>query len=130
MIYLDHAATTQVYKEVIEAMYPIHNDQFGNPSSVHRYGRDARYQFDEARRYLAQTINAKESEIIFTRGATESNNLAIIGTALENEHKGNHIITTAQEHQAILHIMQYLISPGFHVTYLPVYPDGKIRVDD
>src|SRR5699024_9667899 len=86
--------------------------------------------FDEARRYLASTINAKENEIIFTSGGTEANNLAITGTAFENEHKGNHIITTAQEHQAILHIMQYLISKGFHVTYLPVYSDGKIRVED
>lgn len=130
MIYLDHAATTPVYKEVVDAMYPIFHQTFGNPSSIHSFGRDARHQFDEARRFLASTIHAKENEIIFTSGGTEANNLAIIGTALENEHKGNHIITTAQEHQAILHIMQYLISRGFHVTYLPVYPDGKIRVDD
>lgn len=130
MIYLDHAATTRVYKEVIDEMYPMLSNMYGNPSSIHSFGRDARFQFDEARRYLAKTINAKEHEIVFTSGGTESNNLAIIGTALENEHKGNHIITTAQEHQAILHIMQYLISRGFHVTYLPVYEDGKIRVDD
>lgn len=130
MIYLDHAATTPVYPEVIDAMYSTFHSTYGNPSSIHTFGRDARHQFDEARRYLASTINAKEHEVIFTSGGTEANNLAIIGTALENEHKGNHIITTAQEHQAILHIMQYLISRGFHVTYLPVYEDGKIRVDD
>lgn len=129
MIYLDHAATTPVYKEVIEEMYS-NSITYGNPSSIHSFGREARHQFDEARRFLAGTINAKENEIIFTSGGTEANNLAIIGTALENEYRGNHIITTAQEHQAILHIMQYLISRGFHVTYLPVYPDGKIRIDD
>lgn len=130
MIYLDHAATTPVYKEVIDVMYPLFKNMYGNPSSIHSFGREARFEFDEARRFLAETINAKEQEIIFTSGGTESNNLALIGAALENEHKGNHIITTAQEHQAILHIMQYLISRGFHVTYLPVYEDGKIRIDD
>lgn len=130
MIYLDHAATTPIYKEVLDEMYANYTTMFGNPSSIHSFGRSARHEFDEARRFLASTISAKENEIIFTSGGTEANNLGIIGTALENEYKGNHIITTAQEHQAILHIMQYLISKGFHVTYLPVYSDGKIRVED
>src|SRR5699024_2857410 len=111
-------------------MYQLESDLFGNPSSIHAAGREAKFYLDDARSYLASTINANEQEIFFTSGGTEANNLAVIGAALANEHKGNHIITSAQEHHAILHIMQYLISKGFHVTYLPVYENGKIRVDD
>src|SRR5699024_3456781 len=121
MIYLDHAATTPVHQEVLDAMYPLFIENFGNPSSLHQYGRNGRRLIDSARNYLASTINAKEHEIVLTSGGTESNNLAITGTALANEYKGNHIITTAQEHHAILHIMDYLISRGFHVTYLIIH---------
>ena len=130
MIYLDHAATTPVHKEVLDEMYPLFRESFGNPSSVHKYGRQARELIDSARAYLATTIQAKAHEIILTSGGTESNNLAVSGTALANEHKGNHIITTAQEHHAILHIMEFLISRGFHVTYLPVNQDGLINLGD
>lgn len=130
MIYLDHAATTPVHQEVLDEMYPLFIESFGNPSSLHQYGRNARHLMDSARNYLARTINANEHEIVMTSGGTESNNLAVSGTALANEHKGNHIITTAQEHHAILHIMQFLISRGFHVTYLPVDKSGLISIRD
>ncbi|MEN2765892.1 cysteine desulfurase family protein [Ornithinibacillus xuwenensis] len=129
-IYLDHAATTPMNKQVIEAMVPIYEEVFGNPSSVHSYGRKARQLLDEARRVLSGSIQANEKEIIFTSGGTEADNLALIGTAFANKHKGNHIITTLQEHHATLHTAEYLEKEGFDVTYLPVYQDGKISVED
>src|SRR5699024_6183912 len=85
---------------------------------------------DTARRYLTRTINAKEHEIVMTSGGTEANNIAVSGTALEIEYKGNHIITSSQEHHAILHIMEYLISRGFHVTYFPLDESVLINIDD
>lgn len=129
-IYMDHAATAPMDKRVIEAMYPVYNDVFGNPSSVHSFGRKARQQLDEARRVMAKSINANEKEIIFTSGGTEADNLALIGTALANREKGNHIITTSQEHHATLHTAEELEKQGFKVTYLPVYENGKISADD
>lgn len=129
-IYLDHAATTPIAKEVLDAMYPVYEQVFGNPSSVHSFGRKARQILDQARRTIAAEIGADEKEIIFTSGGTEADNLAMIGTALANKDKGNHIITTAQEHHAILHTAEYLEKHGFEVTYLPVYEDGKIRAED
>jgi len=129
-IYLDHAATTPVAKEVIRAMYPIETEVFGNPSSVHSFGRKARQLMDQARRTMAKSIHADEKNIIFTSGGTEADNLALIGTAKANREKGNHIITTAQEHHAALHAAEYLESEGFQVTYLPVYENGKISVND
>lgn len=130
MIYLDHAATTPVHESVLEEMYKLEREVIGNPSSIHSYGRNAKSYLNKARAYLASTINAHESEITFTSGGTEANNLAVIGTALENEHKGNHIITSAQEHHAIIHIMDYLQSQGFHVTYLRVDEDGRVDVNE
>lgn len=130
MIYLDHAATTPVHAEVLDYMYMLEKEQFGNPSSIHAYGRKAKYYLEEARRFLAGTIHAKENEIIFTSGGTEANNLAIIGTALENEYNGNHIITSQQEHHAIIHIMEFLQKKGFHVTYLPVNEQGQVDPKD
>jgi len=130
LIYLDHAATTPIHHTVLEKMYNLEREVIGNPSSIHSYGRNARSYLNQARAYLASTINAKESEIIFTSGGTEANNLAVIGTALENEHKGNHIITSAQEHHAIIHIMNYLQSQGFHVTYLRVDEGGRVDVNE
>ncbi|WP_085991818.1 cysteine desulfurase family protein [Oceanobacillus senegalensis] len=129
-IYLDHAATTPIEKEVLEAMYPIYEQTFGNPSSVHSFGRKARRVLDEARRVMAKSINANEKEITFTSGGTEADNLALIGTALANKERGKHIITTVMEHHATLHTAEYLEKQGFDVTYLPVYEDGMIRVDD
>jgi len=129
-IYLDHAATTPMAEEVVEAMIPVYNEVFGNPSSVHSFGRKARQLMDNARRTIAESIHANEKNIIFTSGATEANNLALIGTAKANCHKGRHIITTKQEHHAVLHATEYLEKEGFDVTYLPVYSDGKISVSD
>ena len=129
-IYLDHAATTPMDERVIETMYPVYKEVFGNPSSVHSFGRKARQLLDEARRVMASSISANEKEIIFTSGGTEADNLALIGTALANRDKGNHIITTNQEHHATLHTAEELEKQGFKVTYLPVYENGKISADD
>ncbi|GGA69151.1 cysteine desulfurase family protein [Ornithinibacillus halotolerans] len=129
-IYLDHAATTPMDKRVIHTMVPIYEEVYGNPSSVHAFGRKARQLLDEARRVLAKSIDANEKEIIFTSGGTEADNLALIGTALANKHKGNHIITTTIEHHATLHTAEYLEKEGFEVTYLPVNKEGKISVED
>ncbi|MFD2926067.1 cysteine desulfurase family protein [Halobacillus naozhouensis] len=129
-IYLDHAATTPVHDEVIEAMVPVYQTIYGNPSSVHQFGRKARNALDQARRTAARSIGAKEKEIVFTSGGTEADNLAIIGTVLANQGKGKHVITTEVEHHASLHAAQYLEQNGFEITYLPVYEDGRIRIDD
>lgn len=104
-IYLDHAATTPVHEKVLEEMYRLEKEIFGNPSSIHSFGRKARSYLNEARKFLAESISAEEREIYFTSGGTEANNLAVMGAAFANEQKGNHIITTAQEHHAIIHIM-------------------------
>ncbi|GAA0442693.1 cysteine desulfurase family protein [Lentibacillus halophilus] len=128
-IYMDHAATTPMDKRVAEAMTPIFTEVFGNPSSVHAFGRLARQYLDSARRTLARSIQAREKEMIFTSGGTEADNLAIIGTAMANRDKGNHIITTMQEHHAVLDAVQYLEEQGFHVTYLPVNETGIVSVD-
>ncbi|WP_330948639.1 cysteine desulfurase family protein [Virgibacillus sp. MG-45] len=129
-IYLDHAATTPIDPAVIEAMLPVMSDVFGNPSSVHSYGRKARQSLDEARRTIAQRIHAHEKEVTFTSGGTEADNLALIGTALANKDRGKHIITTVQEHHATLHTAEYLEREGFEVTYLPVDENGVIKVED
>ncbi|WP_188453550.1 cysteine desulfurase family protein [Virgibacillus oceani] len=129
-IYLDHAATTPVNKQVIDVMYPIYERVFGNPSSVHSFGRKARSLLDEARRVMANSIHANEKEIVFTSGGTEADNLALIGSAFANKEKGKHIITTVQEHHATLHTAEFLEKSGFNVTYLPVYENGSISIDD
>ena len=129
-IYLDHAATTPMAQEVIDAMIPMYTEVFGNPSSVHAFGRKARQVIDQARIVFAHSINADEKEIVLTSGGTEADNLAVIGTALANKQKGNHIITTVQEHHAVLHAAEHLADNGFDVTYLPVYQDGKVSVKD
>lgn len=129
-IYLDHAATTPMDKEVVDTMYPIYSEVFGNPSSIHSFGRKARQHLDASRCVMAESIHAFEKEIIFTSGGTEADNLALIGTALGNRNKGNHIITTEQEHHATLHTAKRLQKLGFSLTYLPVYEDGKIKIAD
>lgn len=128
MIYLDHAATTPLHEDVLQAMYAFERNIYGNPSSTHTLGRNAKMYLESARETVAEAIAASEKEIIFTSGGTEANNLAIIGTALANQHKGKHIITTAQEHQAVLEAMDYLTTIGFTVTYLPVDARGEIQV--
>lgn len=129
-IYMDHAATTPIHKDVIDTMYSVMNEVFGNPSSIHSFGRKSRLYVDNARREIAKSIGANEKEIIFTSGGTEADNLALIGTAKANQHKGNHIIISQQEHHATFYAAKYLEEEGFHITYLPVYDHGRILVKD
>lgn len=128
-IYLDHAATTPTHPEVAQAMIPYMVTIFGNPSSVHSFGRQARHAVDEARETIAKSINAAESEIIFTSGGTEADNTALLGVAMANRENGNHIITTEIEHHAILHTCKQLEKEGFEITYLPVNENGEISID-
>ncbi|GGE13168.1 cysteine desulfurase [Marinithermofilum abyssi] len=129
-IYLDHAATTPVHPEVREAMLPYLDQYFGNPSSIHRYGREIRQAVDRARDQLARGLNADPSQIIFTSGGTEADNLALIGVALAQKERGrDHIITSAAEHHAVLDTCHYLERMGFRVTYLPVDATGQIQLD-
>lgn len=125
-IYVDHAASTPIDERVITTMIEAMKNQYGNPSSIHSFGRDARKLLDEARQTLAQTIEAKPNEIVLTSGGTEANNLAIFGYARANKAKGNHIITSAIEHHAVLDACKQLEKEGFRVTYLPVNKDGYI----
>lgn len=125
-IYLDYAATTPVYLEVIEAMKPFFCEQFGNPSSICFYGREARKAIEKARREIASFINAETEEIYFTSGGTESNNFALKGVAYANEQK-KHIITSSIEHHAILEPCKFLERQGFQVTYLPVDKYGLVN---
>ncbi|BCV21891.1 cysteine desulfurase NifS [Moorella sp. Hama-1] len=130
-VYLDHSATTPVRPEVLEAMLPFLKDEaFGNPSTIYSYGREAKKALDEAREKVANLIGARPEEIFFTSGGTEADNLALIGTAAANEKKGRHIITSSIEHHAVLHTAQYLLRHGFKVTFLPVTPEGLVRVED
>jgi len=129
-IYLDHAATSAVHPKVVEKMVGILTDSFGNPSSIHSYGREARHILDEARTTIADSIGAHFNEIIFTSGGTESDNYAIIGTAEARKDQGKHIITSKIEHHAVLHACEYLEKKGFEITYLDVDQDGRIRMED
>ncbi|WP_026771136.1 MULTISPECIES: cysteine desulfurase family protein [Sediminibacillus] len=129
-IYLDHAATTPVHPEVTKAMLPVLQEVFGNPSSVHHFGRKARQIIDEARRIIAGSIHANEKEIVFTSGGTEADNLAVVGTAMANRDRGMHVITTQIEHHATLHAAEYLEKQGFEITYLPVGSEGKVSVEE
>ncbi|BGE82256.1 cysteine desulfurase family protein [Staphylococcus petrasii] len=128
-VYADYAATTPVKSEVIDAMMEIYQSHYGNPSSIHTIGRDARRYLDESRRTVAKLLGAKPSEVIFTSGATESNNTAIKGLVYENEHLGNHIITTKIEHHSVLHVFEELEKEGYDVTYLDVDDTGKVDLD-
>ena len=129
-IYVDHAATTPMHPDVIEKMTGTMANTYGNPSSIHFYGREARKIIDEARAGIARSIAAKESEIIFTSGGTEADNYAIFGVAQAHQNKGKHIITTVIEHHAVLHACQELEKRGFDVTYLPVDKNGVISLND
>ena len=128
-IYMDHNATTPLHPEVLDAMLPFLKDNFGNPSSIHWAGRDVKLHIEEGREKVATLLNVSPSEVIFTSGGSESDNLAIKGIAFALKEKGNHIITTQVEHPAVLNTCQYLESIGFCVTYLPVNRDGMIDLD-
>ncbi|TDB50880.1 cysteine desulfurase family protein [Bacillus sp. CBEL-1] len=129
-IYVDHAATSPVHPAVVERMTTFMHEHFGNPSSIHHYGRESRRYLDEARQTIASSIGARENDIIFTSGGTEADNMALIGVALANKHRGNHIITTSIEHHAVLHTCQFLEEQGFEVTYLPVDETGRVSIED
>ncbi|MGG4265701.1 cysteine desulfurase family protein [Peribacillus simplex] len=129
-IYLDHAATSPMHPNVIDRMMKVMSHDFGNPSSIHAFGREARHVLDEARSSIAKSIGAGRNEIIFTSGGTEADNTAIIGVANAYEEKGKHIITTEIEHHAVLHTCQFLEKSGFEITYLPVNEAGLISVAD
>ncbi|MDV2581084.1 cysteine desulfurase family protein [Alkalibacillus haloalkaliphilus] len=128
-IYLDHAATTPLHESVQEQMTSVMQNHFGNPSSIHFFGRDSRKLLDQARTTIAKSINAPFTSLIFTSGGTEANNLAIFGSAYANEQYGRHIITTQIEHHAVLHPCEQLESEGFDVTYLPVDETGQVDLN-
>ena len=126
---MDNAATTRVTEPVFEAMRPYFGEIYGNPMSVHSFGREARKGVEEARRQVAAALNAEPSEIYFTGCGTESDNWAIRGAAYANLRKGKHLITTQIEHHAVLHTCEQLEREGFNVTYLPVDEFGIVRMD-
>lgn len=129
-IYLDYAATTPTDPEVARAMIPYLTKAFGNPSSNHSFGLEAREAVEEARSKVAAFIGARSDEIVFTSGGTEADNLALKGIVLGNESRGNHIITTSIEHPAVIETCKYLKNLGFKVTYLPVDSHGLVDPDD
>jgi cysteine desulfurase len=128
-VYLDNAATTMVCEEALEAMVEAYRRGLGNSSSVHAFGQEARNLLEDCRERFAACIGARPGEIIFTGGGTESDNLALRGIALARRKEGNHIITSAVEHHAVLHCCEALEKEGFRVTYLPVDGDGVVDLD-
>lgn len=129
-IYLDHAATTPLAPEVFEAMKPYFFEKFGNASSLHSFGQEARDAVENSRKIAAKFLGARPNEIVFTSGGTESNNLAIKGIAFANKTRGNHIITSKIEHHAILEPCHWLEKHGFKITYLNVDEDGLVNPAD
>lgn len=129
MIYLDHAATTPLHPEVLDAMLPFLKEQYGNPSSLHALGREARHAMNRARDEAAEYLGCKSNQLVFTSGGTESDNLAVIGSALANRGKKKHLITTQVEHHAVLYACTQLEQLGFEVTYIPVNRQGMVDVD-
>ena len=129
-IYLDYNATTPHDPEVVEAMRPFFEEEFGNPSSSHYYGTLPKQAVIKARTQIASLLNCRPEEIIFTSGGTESNNFAIKGCAQAFRHKGNHIITSQIEHPAVIEVCNFLKTTGFEVTYLPVDEFGQVQLED
>ncbi|MEE1157056.1 MAG: cysteine desulfurase family protein, partial [Methanobrevibacter sp.] len=129
-MYLDNSATTKISDEVFEEMLPYLKDEFGNPSTLYSIGRESKKALEEARQRIADSINAKKDEIIFTGGGSESDNLAIKGIAFKLQKKGKHIITSEIEHPAVKESLHFLESLDFKVTYLPVYENGIIKIED
>ncbi len=129
-IYLDYAATTPTHPEVVTAMLPYLNDAFGNPSSIHSFGQEAKGAIEEARETIAALIGAKTDEIVFTSGGTEADNFAIKGVAYANEHRGNHIITSSIEHHAVIEPLKFLERRGFEIAHLPVDKYGMVDPQD
>jgi cysteine desulfurase len=129
-VYLDNSATTPTKKEVLDAMIPYFSEVFGNPSSIHGFGQEAKKVVNESRATIAKLMNADEKELYFTAGGTESDNWAVKGMARKLKNKGNHIITSKIEHHGILHTCETLEKEGFEVTYLDVDGDGLISLDE
>ena len=129
-VYLDNSATTPIDKEVVETMLPFLTEKFGNASSIHFFGQEARAAVDKGRHQVAGILNARPNEIVFTSGGTEANNLAIRGLVEANRKHGSHIITSQIEHSAVKNVCQDLEKRGFEVTYLPVYEDGLVKIED
>jgi cysteine desulfurase len=129
VIYLDHNATTPLRPEALEAMLPWLGERWGNPSSPHRFGHDARMAVEGARERIAACVGCRPSEIVFCGSGTESDNLALRGTARALRSKGRHLVTTAIEHHAVLHTCRALEAEGFRVTYLPVDAGGIVDLD-
>ncbi|MBE7030166.1 MAG: cysteine desulfurase NifS [Ruminococcaceae bacterium] len=130
MIYFDHAATTAVKPQVLEAMLPYFSENYGNASSIYTIGQQSRAAVEAAREQVASALSCLPREVYFTAGGSESDNWAIKGAAFANRKKGNHIITSCIEHHAVLHTCQYLEKQGFEVTYLPVNEYGEVSVED
>lgn len=128
-VYLDNAATTALSPRVLEAMLPYFTQYYGNPSSVHAFGREAKQGLDKARDQVAKALHCEPSEVIFTGCGTESDNTVLLGVAQRYGNKGKHIITTNVEHHAILHTCEYLEKQGYSVTYLPVDQDGLVTAE-
>ena len=129
-IYLDHAATTKLRKEVLDTMLPFLTEQYGNPSTIYTVGREAKKAVDTAREQVAKAINSQTNEILFTGSGTEADNWAIKGIAYANKHKGKHIITSSIEHHAVLHTCEFLQKEGFDITYIPVDSEGIIDLKE
>lgn len=129
-IYMDNAATTRVTEPVMQAMQPYFGEIFGNPMSVHSFGRESRKAVENARAQVAKALGAQPNEIYFTGCGTESDNWAVRGAAYANAKKGKHLITTVIEHHAILHTCEQLEKEGFEVTYVPVDEFGVVRMDE
>ena len=130
-IYLDHAATTSVDPRVVQEMLPYLTEKFGNPSSIHWFGREAQAAIDRARAEVAGLLGAADpSEIIFTGGGSEADNMAIKGVAHALRDKGRHLITSAVEHHAVYDALGHLAKEGYQVTYLPVDADGLVNPHD
>ena len=127
IVYLDHAGTTATDPRVLEAMLPYFTHLFGNPSSIHTVGQEARHALDDARERVARVLRCRTGEVVFTSGGTESDNAAIHGAATALQETGNHIITSSVEHHAVLHTCQYLENLGFEVTYLTVDHYGMVH---
>ena len=130
LIYLDNAATTQVYPQVLDAMLPFFTEHYGNPSAIYSFANEAKKAVDQSRSTIADLIGANTDEIYFTGGGSESDNWALVATAEAYESKGKHIITSKIEHHAILHTCEYLEKRGYEITYIDVDEKGTIRLDE
>lgn len=129
-IYVDHAATTKMKREVLESMMPYLTEKFGNPSTMYKYGIENKKAIDDARNKVAIAIGADEEEIYFTSGGSEADNLAVKGIAKARKNRGKHIITTQIEHMAILNSCKQLEEEGYEVSYIGVDSDGIIKLNE